>query len=407
MATFAAMSSQFFDVVVVGGGIVGLATVHALTSEHPHLSVAVVDKEPAWAAHQTGHNSGVIHSGIYYKPGSLKARMCAEGARSMVEFAEQHGIAHDVCGKLIVATKQSELARMETLLERAAANGIPHERVGPDGLRDIEPHVAGIGGIHVRSTGIIDYRAVTETYAKLSQEAGASLRPGTTVLDITGVRNGQRTVVTDRGDLHARFVVNCGGLFSDRLAIKAGSRPASTIVPFRGEYFELADHRRSLVNALIYPVPDPAFPFLGVHFTRMIDGSVHCGPNAVLAWKREGYRKTDVDLRDLGDTLRFGGFWKLARKHGVQGGREVMRSFSKRLFAHSLAQLIPEVTVRDIVPSAAGVRAQALRPDGGLVDDFDLVDAERALHVLNAPSPAATSSLQIGREIASRIPSDL
>jgi (S)-2-hydroxyglutarate dehydrogenase len=397
-----------FDVVIVGGGIVGLATAYALTqdasAERRSLTIAVVEKEPGWAAHQTGHNSGVIHSGIYYKPGSMKARMCTEGAASMVRFAEEHGIAHQVTGKLIVATHRDQLPRLDTLLERAEANGIPHERVGPAGMRAVEPHVAGIAGIHVTSTGIIDYRAVTETYAKLAEERGATLMSGTTVLDITGVRNGTRTVVTTAGDLHARFVVNCGGLFCDRLARKAGSTPTSKIVPFRGEYFELAEHRRHLVNGLIYPVPDPAFPFLGVHLTKMIDGSVHCGPNAVLAWKREGYRKTDVDVRDLADTLRFGGFWKLARRHGVQGAHEVVRSFSKRLFARSLAELVPEVKVGDIVPSAAGVRAQALTPAGGLVDDFDLVDADRALHVLNAPSPAATSSLQIGREIAARIP---
>lgn len=387
------------DVAVIGGGIVGLACAAALVERRPGCRVVVLDKEPAIATHQTGRNSGVVHSGIYYRPGSLKARLCLEGNARLAAFCAEHGIAHAVTGKLIVATDEAEVGRLDVLAERAAAHGIAVDRLGPAGMRDHEPHVAGVAGLWVRSTGICDFPAVAAACAKQVVAAGGVIRTGTTV---TGVRDalGHYVLDTDGDPVQARSVVNCAGLHADRVARRSGVDPPARIVPFRGEYFELTPPRRSLVRGLIYPVPDPSFPFLGVHFTRMVDGSVHAGPNAVLAFAREGYRRRDVARADLVDTLGYRGFWALARRHWRTGSMEMARSASKRLFLRSLRRLVPDVGLDDLIPAAAGVRAQALTVTGALVDDFLIVGRDRMVHVLNAPSPAATSSLAIGHHVA-------
>ncbi|MGD9796414.1 MAG: L-2-hydroxyglutarate oxidase [Acidimicrobiia bacterium] len=390
--------TQTRDVVVIGGGIVGLSTALAIVRRWPGTAVTLLEKEQHVAGHQTGHNSGVIHSGIYYKPGSLKATLCTAGNRAMVEFCREHDIAFDVCGKIIVATEASEIAALDRLYERAIANSIAVEQLGPDGLRDHEPNVRGLAGLYVPSTGIVDYVAVARTYAALLTAAGGEVRLGTRATSVTERADGF-VIGTDLGEVHARFLVNCAGLHSDRVARLAGTDPGAQIVPFRGEYFELVPERRSLVKNLIYPVPDPEFPFLGVHYTRMIDGTVHCGPNAVPGLAREGYRKRDIELRDVAEIVRYRGFWKLAAKHRRAGLTEIHRSLSKKQFLRSLQRLIPAVQSEDIVPTHAGVRAQALARDGALIDDFLLVPAQRALHVCNAPSPAATASLEIGRAI--------
>ncbi len=390
------------DVAIVGGGIIGLATARAIQERRPGVSVVVLEKEPVLAAHQTGRNSGVLHSGIYYTPGSLKARLCKAGNAGLIAFSEEHGIPYRRTGKIIVATHDDELGRLDRLAERAAAHGLTAERLGPTGLRDREPHVQGVAGLWVPSTGIIDFRAVVDVLAALVRADGGEVRLNTPVTAIER-RDGRHELMTPDGPVVARAFVGCAGLQSDRLARRAGCDPGAQIVPFRGEYYELVPERRDLVQGLIYPVPDPSFPFLGVHFTRGIDGSVHAGPNAVLALKREGYRKRDVSLADTWETLRFPGFWHLARRHARPGAAEVVRSLSKRRFVHSLQQLVPDVTSADLVPATSGVRAQALLPSGALVDDFLLVEGEGAIHVCNAPSPAATSSLEIGRLVAERL----
>ena len=389
--------------VVIGGGIVGLATAYELTQRHPHSTVTVVEKENRVAAHQTGHNSGVIHAGVYYKPGSLKARLCRTGSASMVEFCRAHGIPVRVCGKLIVATDPSERPRLDVLFERAKANGLPVTRVSPGQAREIEPNVACVAGLHVASTAIVDFGLVGRTLADLVEKAGGQIRLGTRVTGLRAGGDGTTTVATTAGDLRADRLVNCAGLYSDRVARMAGLRPPARIVAFRGEYYELRPERRDLVNGLIYPVPDPQFPFLGVHLTRMIDGSVHAGPNAVLALAREGYSWGRIRPRDLAEVAAYPGLWRLARRHLGYGLTEVRRSLSKRLFAESLARLVPALTRDDIVRAGAGVRAQAIAPDGSLVDDFLIVEARGQVHVLNAPSPAATSSLEIAKHIASAL----
>lgn len=391
------------DYAVVGGGIVGLSVAWALLEKFPEARLVVIEKEPDWASHQTGRNSGVIHSGIYYKPGSLKAVLCREGNRRLLEFCDAHSIRYEICGKVIVATRDSELPQLETLRARGLANGLAVETLNPDQLRAIEPHVRCLAGLRVPSTGIIRYHDVCLKLAELIRSRGGELRLGHAARAFRSAGN-ETVVTTDAGEWSCRWLVNCGGLHSDRVARLAGAQPEAKIVPFRGEYYELKPERRFLVKHLIYPVPDPQFPFLGVHFTRMIDGSIHAGPNAVLSFKREGYHRTAFNLRDFAETMTYGGFWRLAAKHARAGLREMHRSFSKAAFVESLQQLIPEVQGDDLVPSAAGVRAQALRPDGGLVDDFLIVDGARATHVCNAPSPAATASLEIGRTIARRIP---
>lgn len=391
-----------YDYALVGGGIVGFASAWHLARRFPGARIVLVEKEAEIARHQTGRNSGVIHSGIYYKPGSFKARFAKAGADGMVRFCQENGISHQVCGKLIVATREEELPGLEELFRRGIANGVPTVKIGPERAREIEPQVACIAALEVSSTGITDYRQVCAALRGHFEAAGGEVRLGAKVLGVA--ERGESLIVeTTAGDIETRFLVNCGGLHSDRLARAAGADPGSRIVPFRGEYYELVPERRHLVNTLIYPVPNPAFPFLGVHFTKMIDGSVHAGPNAVLAFAREGYFKTTLSPRDLAETLTFGGFWKLAARYWRDGIGEMARSLSKASFVRSLQQLLPAVQAEDLTPCAAGVRAQALTYDGGLVDDFLFVPGRRALHVCNAPSPAATASLEIGQAIAQRV----
>ncbi|MBP2475400.1 L-2-hydroxyglutarate oxidase [Crossiella equi] len=387
-------------VAVVGGGIVGLAVAHELMTRGNRITL--LEKENRWAAHQTGRNSGVVHAGLYYAPGSFKARMCVAGNASVVAFARAHGVAVDVCGKLVLATEPEELPRLHTLYERAKANGVPADLLNAAQAKEFEPEAACVAGLRVHSTGIIDYAGVCAALVRLLDEAGADLRRNAQVHAVYPRPDGV-VLLSEAGEVEADAVVNCAGLHSDRIARLAGVRPAARIVPFRGEYHELRPEARHLVRGLIYPVPDPRFPFLGVHLTRMLDGGIHAGPNAVLALRREGYRWRDVSARDVADVLRFPGFWRLARKHAGTGVQEVLRSFSKARFAASLARLVPAVTAADLVPAESGVRAQALRPDGGLVDDFLIQRAPRQVHVLNAPSPAATSALEIGRHVADEV----
>ena len=395
--------------VVVGGGIVGLATAWRITLERPGAQVTVIEKERRWGAHQTGHNSGVIHAGVYYKPGSLKARLCRSGSASMVEFCAEHGIDVQVCGKLIVATESAELPRLTALYERGLANGLGVRLITGAEAREYEPNVACVAAMHVASTGIVDFAQVCDTLARLLAAAGAELRLGERV---TGLRTDGAGVVvgTDGGasaggtEVRADVLVNCAGLHADRVARMAGISPPARIVPFRGEYYELRPERRDLVRGLIYPVPDPQFPFLGVHLTRMIDGSVHAGPNAVLALSREGYRWSRIRPADVLDAVTYPGLWRLGRRHLRYGLTEVRRSLSRRRFAASLARLVPEIGPADLVPAEAGVRAQAVARNGDLVDDFLIVARDRQVHVLNAPSPAATSSLEIARYIVGQLP---
>lgn len=392
-----------YDFAIIGGGIIGLSTGMAIGTRYPTARILLLEKESTWAFHQTGHNSGVIHSGIYYKPGSLKAKFCRAGCQSMVEFCQQQQIPHEVCGKVIVATQEKELPLLENLYQRGLQNGIPVARMTAEEVQAIEPHVSCLAGIRVFSTGIVDYQQVSAKYAELMSLQGADLRLNTKVLTILDTPNGQ-VMETNQGAFETRFLINCAGLFSDRVAKLAGIYPPAKIVPFRGEYYELVPKKRHLVNTLIYPVPNPAFPFLGVHFTKMIDGSVHAGPNAVLSLKREGYQKTDFDLQDTLEVMTFPGFWKLAAKHADEGMQEIIRSFSKAAFVRSLQRLIPEVQQSDVVPTHTGVRAQALLNDGKLVDDFLIVNGTHSIHVCNAPSPAATASLEIGKAIAAQVP---
>jgi (S)-2-hydroxyglutarate dehydrogenase len=393
---------QPFDCVVVGGGIVGLSVAHAILEKNPAARIAILEKEESLARHQTGRNSGVIHSGIYYKPGSLKASLCRAGRKRLVEFCATHGIRHEVCGKVVVATSESELLRLDNLYERGLANGLNIKKLGPDDVQAFEPHVHCTAGIYVPETGIVDFAGVCQKLRELIESQGGELRLSTKV---NGIHTREREAVleTTKGDVRARLIINCGGLHSDRLATLAGAQPDARIIPFRGEYYELKPERRSLVRNLIYPVPDPQFPFLGVHFTRMIGGGVHAGPNAVLSLKREGYHRTSFDLGDFLDTMTYPGFWRLVRKHARSGLEEIYRSFNKNAFTRSLQKLIPEICEEDLVPAEPGVRAQALRSDGGLVDDFLIVNNRSGMHVCNAPSPAATASLEIGRVVAEQV----
>ncbi|MFJ9807231.1 L-2-hydroxyglutarate oxidase [Streptomyces sp. NPDC101158] len=385
------------DVLVIGGGIVGLSTAYAITRAAPGTRVTVLEKEHAPARHQTGRNSGVIHSGIYYRPGSLKARFAVEGAAEMVKFCAEYGIPHEVTGKLIVATDREELPRLHALVQRGRENGIPVRELGPAQISEYEPRVRGLAAIHVGTTGIVDYGAVA---AKLAEASGARILYGSAVTAVdrrpwgVAVRTGTGRVV--RG----RVLVNCAGLHCDRVARLAGDDPEMRIVPFRGEYYELTDP--SLVRGLVYPVPDPAFPFLGVHLTRGIDGGVHVGPNAVPALAREGYGWTVVRPRELAGTLAWPGSWAIARAHWRYGAGELHRSLSKRAFTEAVRRMLPLVEERDLRRTTPGVRAQAVLKDGTLVDDFLIRESVRTVHVLNAPSPAATASLPIGREVAGR-----
>ena len=392
-----------YDFAIVGGGIVGLSTAMAIAQRYPKTRIAVLEKESSWAFHQTGHNSGVIHSGIYYKPGSFKAKFCREGSRSMVEFCQEHGIDYDVCGKVIVATVDKELPLLENLYQRGLENGLDVAKISGSEVKEIEPHVRCLAGLRVPSTGIVNYSQVGQKYAELLKLQGGELYLNTKVENIATTPHTQ-VLETTNGSFETRFMINCAGLHSDRIAKLGRVNPPAKIVPFRGEYYELVPEKRHLVKTLIYPVPNPNFPFLGVHFTRMIDGSVHAGPNAVLSFKREGYKKTDFNGRDLAEVLAYPGFWKLAAKHADEGIREIIRSLSKAAFVRSLQKLIPEVHAEDLIPTHAGVRAQALMNNGKLVDDFLIVKGQNSLHVCNAPSPAATSSLEIGNAVAEQIP---
>jgi len=380
--------------VVIGGGIVGLAVARQLLLDQPGAEVTVVEKEDRPGAHQTGHNSGVLHAGVYYPPGSLKARLCRAGVAQMIDFCEENDVPYAITGKLIVATEAGQLDQLRVLEERARGNGITVRTVTAHEARELEPHVACVGALHVPSTGIVDFGKVALAMAAQIEKLGGQVRLGAPVTAIT-----TDTVVTTAGDLRYDMLINCAGLYSDRIAALAGVEPPARIIPFRGEYAQLKADRTNLVRGLIYPVPDPRFPFLGVHLTRMIDGTVHAGPNAVLALAREGYRWSKVRPRELAPTLAYRGLRRLARRHWKYGLGEVARSLSRRRFADSVAQLVPEITRADLEPAGAGVRAQAVKPDGSLVDDFLIVRAPRQVHVLNAPSPAATSSLAIARHI--------
>lgn len=387
-----------FDVAVIGGGIVGMGTAMALASRF-RLRLIVLEAEDRLAAHQTGNNSGVIHSGIYYKPGSLKARNCVEGRELMYRFCCEHGIPHEQCGKIIVATDAAELGPLEELERRGRANGVAPQRLTQAQLREFEPHVAGIAGLSVPVTGIVNYTQVTQTFARLVEERGGITWIGARVHAVYP-KGSEIALETARGDVACRYLINCAGLQSDRVARLCGVDPGVQIVPFRGEYYELVPGRQFLVKNLIYPVPDSRFPFLGVHFTRMIGGGVECGPNAVLALKREGYRLANFSLKDTLEMARYGGFWKMVRQYWKTGMGELYRSFSKRAFVRALRKLIPDLGSEDIRPAGAGVRAQAVDRSGALVDDFRIAEGERMIHVLNAPSPAATAAISIGQTIA-------
>ncbi|WEV26203.1 L-2-hydroxyglutarate oxidase [Streptomyces sp. 71268] len=390
------------DVLVIGGGIIGLSTAYAITRAAPGTRVVVLEKEGGPARHQTGHNSGVIHSGVYYPPGSLKAAFALQGSAEMVKFCAEHGIAHEVTGKLIVATDRSELPRLHALAQRARQHAIPVRELGPAQIAAYEPRVRGRAALHIGTTGICDFGAVSAQLAQLAQDAGTSVRYGARV-EVIGRRASAVAVRTAAGDvLRARALVNCAGLHSDRVARLAGDDPGMRIIPFRGEYYELRPARADLVRGLVYPVPDPAFPFLGVHLTRGIDGGVHIGPNAVPALAREGYDWLTVRPGELARTLAYPGSWQIARRHWRYGMGELHRSLSRRAFTRAVRRLLPDVTADDLIPAPAGVRAQALLPDGTLVDDFLFKESPRMVHVLNAPSPAATASLAIGREVARR-----
>lgn len=392
-----------YDFAIVGGGIVGLSTAMAIYKRFPQAKVVVIEKEDTLAAHQTGHNSGVIHTGIYYQPGSYKARFAKAGSQSMIAFCKEHGVEHDICGKVIVATSEEELPHLDNLFERGLQNELDIQKISADELKEIEPHVAGVAAIKVPQAGIVNYKQVTEKFASLVSDSGGDILLNTAVERIHE-KNDQVVVETNHRTIRAAFLINCAGLHSDRVAALSGYKTDTKIVPFRGEYYKLKPEKRYLVNHLIYPVPNPKFPFLGVHFTRMINGERDAGPNAVLGFKREGYKKTDFSPRDLAETLTYSGFWKLASKFMKEGMEEYVRSFSKAQFTKSLQALIPEIQEDDLIPAPAGVRAQALNSDGTMVDDFQIVTGKQTIHVLNAPSPAATASIEIGKEVASRIP---
>jgi (S)-2-hydroxyglutarate dehydrogenase len=391
-----------FDFAIVGGGIVGLSTARALLGRHPNAGVLVLEKEEGWARHQTGHNSGVIHSGVYYKPGSLKARFSREGVATLLEFCREQRIAFEICGKVIVATKPDELPRLDDLYERGLKNGLKVEKIGPNELEELEPHAAGLAALKVPETGIVDFTQVAEAFATVVEEEGGVLRTSTEV-EYVSETEGEVEISTNRGTFRARSLINCAGLHSDRVALLCGVETGVKIVPFRGEYYELKPEKRHLVKNIIYPLPDPSFPFLNVHLTRTVEGGVEAGPNAVLGLAREGYRKTDINIKDSCEALTYPGLWRLARTYWRTGIRELVRSFSRKVFTRSLKKLVPEIEEEDLAPIEAGVRAQALAKDGELVNDFLIVDGKSSVHVLNAPSPAATAAIPIGETIAERI----
>lgn len=389
-----------YDVIIVGAGAVGLATALQLLKKKPGLKVVILEKESAVANHQTGNNSNVIHSGIYYKPGSLKARNCIYGYQLLLDFCSAHNVPFDLCGKVIVATDEKELPLLNTIYERGIQNGLPNlKKLNAEELKTYEPHVAGIAGIHVPQTGIVDYRVVAEKYAEVYQNNGGELKLNERVTDIK-VKESEVEVITSKSAYTGKLIVNCAGLYSDKIARFTSSKLDVKIIPFRGEYYKLKKEKEHLVKTLIYPVPDPNFPFLGVHFTTMVDGGVECGPNAVLAFQREGYKKSSINLAELSETLAWPGFRKTAAKYWKTGIGEMYRSFSKPAFTKALQKLIPEIQEDDLIEGGAGVRAQACDRTGGLLDDFLILEEKMAVNVCNAPSPAATSSLSIGETVA-------
>jgi L-2-hydroxyglutarate oxidase len=393
---------MFYDVAIVGGGIVGLATAYTLTEQYPDRSLVVLEKEDRVATHQTGRNSGVIHSGIYYRPGSLRAENCREGKRRLVAFCEREGVAYDMCGKVIVAVTEDERSRLHAIYERGQQNGVACERIRPERLRELEPHTRGVEAVYVPEAGIVDYVGVAQRLVAIVQKRGHDVRLRAAVRGMQACPEGI-VLETAAGAIEARYVVNCAGLYADHVARMSGQEPTVQVLPFRGEYFELRPEARHLCRNLIYPVPDPAFPFLGVHFTRMVDGRVECGPSAVLAFAREGYRFGTVDLRELSETLRFAGFRRLARRHWRTGVAELWQSLSDRYYLRKLRYLIPAITLQDLEPAPAGVRAQAVTPQGDLVDDFLVTETEHVVNVLNAASPAATAALNVGRYVVARL----
>jgi L-2-hydroxyglutarate oxidase len=393
---------KLFDIAIIGGGIVGTASALRLLDKK-NYSILILEAEDELAAHQTGNNSGVIHSGLYYKPGSLKATNCVTGREMMYQFCSEQNLNHEKCGKIVVATTEHEIHALNLLADRGKANGLNGLRkLNRDELKENEPHVTGVAGLFVPQTGIVDYKEVVNKYAELIQLKGGIIKTGSKVNSIKKLSS-ETILITATDEFKAKLIVNCAGLQSDRVARLCGVNPKLKIIPFRGEYYKLKKEKEHLVRNLIYPVPDPQYPFLGVHFTRMINGGIEACPNAVLAFKREGYSKKDFSFRDVLDMKFYPGFWKMAMKHYKMGIGEFRRSFSKKLFVKSLQKLIPEVQYDDVYPEGAGVRAQALEPDGKLVDDFRIIEAKNMIHVLNAPSPAATASLSIGEKIASMI----
>lgn len=393
---------QPYDIAIIGGGIVGLATAYHLVRHAPDRSVIVVEKEERVAVHQTGRNSGVIHSGVFYAPGSLKARNCRVGREALVAFCEQEDVAYEMCGKVIVAITERERGGLQAIEEKAQTNGVEARRIGPEELRAIEPHTRGVAALHVPRAGIVDYQQMAKRMAERVVEQGHDVRTGA---EVRGVQMHRRalTLETTAGPVRARYAVNCAGLYADRIARLCGHDPGVQIIPFRGEYYELRPEARSLCRHLIYPVPDPAFPFLGIHFTRMIDGRVECGPSAVLAFAREGYTLQTVDGRELLEILTYPGFLRLAARHWRRGLRELKQSLDKTAYLRAARRLVPTITADDLIPAPSGVRAQAVRPNGELVDDFLFVESERMVHAINVASPAATASLTIGQMIVDRL----
>lgn len=395
-------SSKIYDIAIIGGGIIGTATALNL-QEKGNYSIVILEAEDHLAAHQTGNNSGVIHSGIYYKPGSLKAKNCTLGRDMMYRFCEENNIKHERCGKLVVAANEDELPALNELERRGKENGLKKiKRLKKEELKEYEPHVNGIEGLFVGETGIVDYKDVVEVYAKLIKSKGGEIKTKSRFRNLKK-ENGTLILETESGEIKAKFLVNCGGLQSDRIAKLCGVEPGLQIVPFRGEYYKIKKEKEYLIKNLIYPVPDPKFPFLGVHFTRMIKGGIEAGPNAVLALKREGYSKKNISIPDMLQMFAYSGFWRMASKHYKMAVHEFHRSYSKRAFVEALQKLIPELQYDDVYRNGAGVRAQALEPDGKLVDDFRIIEGEKMIHVLNAPSPGATASLSIGKTISETI----
>jgi len=398
------MASQY-DLTIIGGGILGLATALKVTAAHPNIRLLILEKEAGIARHQTGNNSGVIHSGLYYRPGSLKARSCVAGRKELIAFCDENSVPYEICGKVVVATSQEEMPRLEDLHRRGISNGLQNlEIIGPQRLKEIEPHAIGVKGLYVPETGIVDYRKVAQAYADKVRDANGDIRLSQRVVGILD-RPDEVVLQTSGGDYRTKYLINCCGLHSDIVAKMMGGASANgneeehRIIPFRGEYYKIAPERQFLVRNLIYPVPDPTFPFLGVHFTRMAKGGVEAGPNAVFAYAREGYRHTDINLGDLWRTVSFKGFWAMTGKYWQTGFGELYRSFSKSAFVHALQKLLPEIRENDLVPGGAGVRAQAVSASGALVDDFVIKQSRNTIHVLNAPSPGATASLAIGQQI--------